>query len=103
MGPFSQQYVRYYNFANHLNHLYKELPNNEELLGEWHYGCNGGGKSTYIYKIAIHNFGSFYTKETNKWWDGYNDEPVFIIEYINPERANVLIRDLIRWFNDNSS
>lgn len=61
-GPFSQQYARYFNFANFVNRLYKDLPNNDELLSEWHCGVTGSGKSTYVRRIALEKFGGFNTK-----------------------------------------
>lgn len=96
-GPHSKQYARYFQFANFVNRLYKELPNNDQLLSEWHWGIAGSGKSTYVRKKALDEYGSFYTKETNKWWDGYNFEPVVIIDDIDPERAKYLTRYLKIW------
>lgn len=49
---------------------------NEVITNEWYYGTTGTGKSL---KARSENKG-FYLKMCNKWWDGYLNEEVVLIE-----------------------
>lgn len=42
----------------------------------WIYGPSGIGKTYY----ATNNFGKVFKKNQNKWWDGYCDEEVVLID-----------------------
>jgi len=45
--------------------------------GHWYYGPPGTGKSS---TARMEHPGGFYDKPCNKWWDGYRDEDVVIID-----------------------
>jgi len=51
-----------------------------ELEHEWWYGPTGTGKSSKVWNDhPIH-----YAKKKNKWWDGYRDQDVVVIEEWSP-------------------
>lgn len=53
------------------------MPSDNEVIDNyWYYGTTGTGKSL---KARSENPG-FYLKMCNKWWDGYNNEDVAILE-----------------------
>jgi len=64
----------------------KRIPNTTtiqgDLVNEWWYGATGTGKS----KLAWEKYGIIcYQKMLNKWWDGYDEQPVVVIEEWSPK------------------
>lgn len=76
---FPGMYLRYYDklrsMANPPSRILDELQN------EWWYGPTGTGKSRSLWE----QYPDHYQKELNKWWCGYNNEPVVAIEEWAPK------------------
>lgn len=64
----------------------------EETCGVWLYGESGCGKTT----AARTEYGTYFSKPCNKWWDGYQDEDCVVIEDMDPDH-NKLAYHLKLW------
>lgn len=53
----------------------------EEIKHEWWYGPTGTGKSRTVWEL----YPNHYQKELNKWWCGYENEEVVVIEEWSPK------------------
>lgn len=60
--------------------------------GYWIWGPSGVGKST-----MARNFGPAFDKDCNKWWCGYRNEPVAILDDLGPAEAKGMDRWLKIW------
>ncbi len=74
------EYLRYY---DKLRCLRRREPNilHGDLQNEWWYGPTGTGKSRRVWEL----YPEHYQKQLNKWWDGYNNEEVVVIEEWAPK------------------
>lgn len=68
--------IRYYNGLKAIgkDHMPKAL-DNETIDARWYVGPPGTGKSH-----AARQHGEFYAKMCNKWWDGYQDEDIILMD-----------------------
>lgn len=57
----------------------------EEPCGVWITGSTGCGKTT----AARTEYGTYFMKPCNKWWDGYQDEDCVIIEDMDPNHSKL--------------
>lgn len=80
-------YVIYYNTWKKLSSDFKELKGVPKVC-IWIHGKSGVGKSRFCFE----NFPEAYWKQLNKWWDGYRDNQVVIIDDI--DEATLPIREL---------
>lgn len=53
-----------------------------ELEHEWWVGKSGTGKSKEFHER--YKSGDYYFKSMNKWWDGYRDEDIVLMEEMSP-------------------
>lgn len=80
-GPFSKLYAQYRMFAGEIRNQYRMTSIIQgELINERYFGIFGSGKTS---KAAAENPDAYW-KNTNKWWDGYNNEDVVIIDDWSP-------------------
>lgn len=72
-------FLRYYDRLRGLKHREPRIL--DTLCNEWWVGPTGTGKSKNVWNLyPIH-----YNKLLNKWWDGYEDEDVVVIEEWSPK------------------
>lgn len=46
----------------------------------WLYGPTGTGKSRTAADLSTHGVSLYYKDPTNKWWDGYTNQPVAVVD-----------------------
>lgn len=61
----------------------KRLPDLNDVCGVWYTGEAGVGKTRLITKL----YPDAYLKRMNKWFDGYNNEEVVVIDDLDPSHA----------------
>lgn len=89
-------YIRYVNSIPKIQALARKNPGPIDTLDNyWYYGKTGSGKST---KAMTH--GEYYRKACNKWWCGYKDEPVVIIDDIG--RTHEYLGDHLKIWADHN-
>uniref|UniRef100_A0AAU8H575 ATP-dependent helicase Rep n=1 Tax=CRESS DNA virus TaxID=3138951 RepID=A0AAU8H575_9VIRU len=59
----------------------------ENVRGIWLSGPAGCGKSTWARAFGVSK-GGYYEKPMNKWWDGYDGEPVVILDDLDTSVLN---------------
>lgn len=92
-GPYSKLYARYTSFAMTVHNQFRELETIQGPLNNfWWYGPAGTGKS----RKAFEGYPDAYIKSLNKWWDGYHDQDVVIIDDWGPNQG-VLVDHLKHW------
>lgn len=81
--------IRFYNHHLILSHresaMRKRTLCDTECQNLWYYGTTGTGKS----RRAREEFPAFYSKNCNKWWCGYTDQKIVLLEDID-KRHEVL-------------
>lgn len=86
--------VRHYNTLKRIKHdkiLERELQDTVEPM-LWYYGASGTGKS----RKARTDHPNAYLKNCNKWWDGYVDQDVVLVEDFD-KKHEVLIHHMKIW------
>lgn len=63
------------------------------VCGLWLYGLSGAGKSTSVHA----QYPDAYLKNASKWWDGYQGEPVAVLDDVDPSHAVWISRYLKIW------
>ena len=92
-SEFSRTYANYRDFAKEVYNTFKELPILQgDLQNEWYYGPPGTGKT----KKAWDENPKLYIKGLNKWWDGYRNEDVVLLDDWDPKHE-VLVSHLKQW------
>lgn len=70
------------------------LPSIDHLNNRWIYGPTGTGKSRGVRESVP--AADLFNKAINKWWDGYNGQPVVLLDDFGKEHA-VLGHYLKQW------
>lgn len=92
-GPFSKLYARYMSYYGQVHIQFRDQMIMEgDMPHEWWWGAPGSGKT---YK-AFTEYPGLYIKPLSKWWDGYNDQEVVLIDDWSPDHA-MLVNHLKHW------
>ena len=76
-----QVYLAHYSSLKKIAKDHMKRPRDlDTVCGEWHYGAAGTGKTTAVRDAHP----DAYIKSRDKWWDGYNGEPVVILDDMSP-------------------
>lgn len=74
----TETFIRYYRGIERAIELHQKDRNpNEEPTVYWFYGKSGIGKTSGAIKLSPD---SYYIKKNNKWWNGYNQQRLIIID-----------------------
>ncbi len=84
--------ARYPRFVDRVQRHYHPPKDLEVIKNFWYYGPAGTGKS-----YAARKHGSYYVKFPNKWFDGYADEDVVIVDDLQPSHASEMAHFLKMW------
>ena len=73
---FTPTYVKYYRGLEAIRLIAVPPYEHEDVRGEWYHGASGTGKS----RKAFQDHPLAFRKAQNKWWDGYDNQDVVIID-----------------------
>lgn len=86
--------IRHYGTLKRIARDYQPaLPRLPATSGIWIHGISGCGKTRAVYDA----YPDAYPKPMSKWWDGYQLEPVILLDDIDPECGKYLGRFLKIW------
>lgn len=69
------------------------VASSDETTGVLYWGPSGIGKS----RTARQQYPNAYIKNCNKWWDGYDNQEVVIMDDLDPDLAKALAHHLKIW------
>ncbi len=86
--------IRYYHSFKRIRQDHPSKPGElTDVCGMWFLGICGSGKS----HTARAKFPDLYDKPLNKWWDGYRDEDVVLLDDVGPKQTSWVGHYLKRW------
>lgn len=86
-------FVKHYNNLKQIKKDYMVLEKDGSAIDcRWYHGVSGAGKS----RSAWEEFPKAYPKQTNQWWDGYQNEEAVIMDDLDIYDKK-LGGDLKRW------
>lgn len=80
----------------------RQIPDLEpgSIVGTWFIGTKGVGKSFNSRAIAkLYGF-TLYNKSLNKWWGGYDDQDVVLLEDIDHKTADNMSHHIKTWVDE---
>lgn len=87
-------FIRYIRNLEHIGKRSRVTPEPRgDVTGLWIVGQTGTGKS----RFCIENYPGAYYKAVNKWWDGYADEEVAVIEDVDKRHSDFIVYFLKIW------
>lgn len=86
--------IRNYNTIKNIAKDYMDFEDCEHLRGIWIWGPAGRGKSKWVRDHVPSN--ELYPKMLNKWWDGYNNQRVVVLDDFGLE-GDFLSQELKIW------
>lgn len=92
-GDFTELAPEHYTRYRAIHAEFRNVADREELNNFWICGHSGCGKSKYVRDT----YPVFYSKGMNKWWDGYVDEDVVLLDDFDPKHAEFLSYYLKIW------
>lgn len=91
-GRFEDLDPEHIKIYEYIHAKYTHVDDNPKMENYWICGPSGCGKSSKVRR----DYPTFYSKGTNKWWDGYRHEDVVLVDDFDPSHA-WLARDLKVW------
>lgn len=90
--------IRHYSTLKRIARDYqKTLTGLEGVCGTWIHGESGSGKTRSVYA----HYPDLYPKPISKWWDGYQEHEIVLIDDVDPECCKFLQRHLKIWTDRN--
>lgn len=81
---------------NSLRNLFSE-PRCDVTVGYWMFGPTGSGKTKTAMSLS-HHYGKVYFKDSTQWWDGYENEPLVVVDDFRGEwRPDYILRLIDRY------
>lgn len=95
--PIYARYQRYFDQLIMMNQVPQVFAGNLETKNFWIWGDAGIGKSRHVWEGARTHNKTIYMKGQNKWWDGYFNHDIIVMEDANPEKMRVLVDHMKVW------
>lgn len=100
VDKYTQFYARYEGYANRrLAELKPKRVFNGNLKAKnlWMWGPQRTGKSYWADNFLPKPKYEVYDKPPNKWWDGYTNERIVLLEDLDPEQAQYIAHYIKKW------
>lgn len=89
-------YGQYTNGCQKIYQLVRGMPRKDKTEVRWYYGPTGTGKSRLVHEMHP----VYYSKNETRWWDGYENEEVVIIDEFDSKHIdNMGISYILRLFD----
>lgn len=91
---YGSQFIKYHRGIEAMINEYQEHRSGAPTV-IWYYGETGCGKTRLAVKTGnLH--GSYFIKDNTKWWNGYDQQKVIIIDDFDAEENEMGFRNLLR-------